>query len=135
MRRLLLFMVLANLTGWPQTKGKFYFTSGQANGLLWATMDDANKISFVVGMNSGGEVLEDWALWELPVCVYKIKKSHYPPITNKDQAKEIDTFYETATNVPLPISVPVLLTYMRLNGATPEQVERFRALALKTYIQ
>jgi hypothetical protein len=98
-------------------------------------MDDANKISFVVGMNSGGEVLEEWALRELPVCIYKIKKSHYPPITNGDQAKEIDKFYETATNVPLPISVPVLLTYMRLNGATKEQMEKFRASALKTYVQ
>jgi hypothetical protein len=123
------------MTGWPQTKDKFYYTSGVANGLLWATMDDANKISFVVGMNSGGEVLEEWALGDLPVCVYKIKKSHYPPITNKDQAKEIDKFYETATNVPLPITVPVILTYMRLKGATKEQLEKFRALALKTYVK
>ena len=96
MSRRLLFLVLASLTGWPQTKDNRYFTSAQANGYLWATMDDANKISFVVGMNSGGEVLEIWALGDLPVCLDKtkglkirhqdspelIKVTDLPPITN-----------------------------------------------------
>jgi hypothetical protein len=135
MRRLVMLLVLASLTGWPQTDNKVYFTSNEANGLGWTSMDQAGKISFVVGMNTGGAVLTAWAFAELPVCSEHLKTKQYPMIINGELIKELDKFYETAANVPLPVSVPVAMTYLKLSGASKEDLETLRASMLKAYVK
>jgi hypothetical protein len=129
MRRLLLLLVLA-MVGLGQT-----MTNNEVNGLGWRTMNEVGKVYFVMGTFSGGTVLESWTLSDLPACVDHINKQEYPSITNAALIQEIDKFYETASNAPLPVSIAVLMTYMRLNGATKEQLEKFRAAMLKTYVQ
>jgi hypothetical protein len=138
-RLILMFLLVASLTGWPQDNEKLYFTRGEANGLLWRSLGETAKVVYVTGLESGASVFKVWtSLSDLPapaVCADKMDYTKYPPITNKDLAKEVNKFYETAANIPLPVSVPVVLTYMRLEGATPEQLEKQRALMLKTYVQ
>ena len=104
----------------------------EVNGLGWAIMAGNSKTMFLMGVNSGQTVLTAWASFpSFPVCHDQIKKTKYPPITNKDMVQEVEKFYQTASNVPLPASMAVLLTYMRLNGTTPEDMGKFRAAALK----
>jgi hypothetical protein len=48
---------------------------------------------------------------------------------------EINKFYETAVNVPLPVSVAVVMAYMKEDGATNERLEGYRASMLKLYVK
>ena len=56
-------------------------------------------------------------------------------IINGELIKELDQFYETAANVPLPVSVRVAMTYLKLSGASKEDLETLRASMLKAYVK
>jgi hypothetical protein len=140
MRRRLILMCLALATMLvAQDNDKLYFTDGEANGIIWRSLGETVKAGFLTGLSSGASVLKVWAFMsDFPApagCADKMDSAKFPEITNKDLAKEVDKFYQTASNIPLPVSVPVILTYMRLTGATPEQLEKYRAFALKTYLK
>jgi hypothetical protein len=136
MKKRLLLLLLVLATGLVAQDGTaLYMTNGEANGLLWRTLNNTSKLSLLMGVNSGAMVLKIWALTDNPVCVDLSNKHDYPDITNGDLAKEVDQFYTNAANVPLPVSAAVLYTYKKLTGATKEQLDQFRASALKAYVK
>ena len=83
-------------------------TDSEANGLGWIAMDEASIAVFLMGVSSGGNTLEIWAFTDLQhppssannACIDQVQKKEYPPIKNKDLAKELDDFYKTPSNLP-----------------------------------
>jgi hypothetical protein len=94
------------------------------------------KISLLVGTGVGRGVLSLYTLSDLPVCNNRVDDDpKWPVITNANLSKELDTFYNDAANVQLPISIAVIHIFMRLRGATKEELEKFRAASLKAYLK
>ena len=131
-RLILMLLVLATVL---VAQDSAYVTNHETNGLGWRVMNEVGKVYFVMGTFSGVAIMENWALNDLPVCTDQITKSQYPQTTNGNLINEIDKFYQTPANVSLPVSVAVLYTYMKLNGATKAQLDQFRASALKAYVK
>jgi hypothetical protein len=132
MRRLLLFLVLVvNCFG----QASLIITKGELNGLWWRSASELEKVAFLAGTDSGRTLVALWFLDGQPVCVEQATRSKGKQGTRGELEQEVDKFYETAANVPLPISIAVIHIMMRLNGSTKEQLEIFRAAALKTYVQ
>ena len=133
MRRRLLLLMLALVT---MGLGQPTITNGELNGLGWTQLDRDSKVFVVVGVNSGLEAFKVWgASADLPVCNDHISKVKYPSIKNGDMVKEVDKFYETTANIPLPVSAAVLMTYLKLNGATKETLDKFRAAELEIFVK
>jgi hypothetical protein len=55
------------------------------------------------------------------------------PVTDEKLVRELDDFYGSPTNVPLPILVAVVHTLMKFNGATKQQLDEYRTQQLKQY--
>ena len=113
-----------------------FFTKGEANGAFWRDLTDPMKISLLVGTGVGRGVLSLYTLSDLPVCNNRVDDDpKWPIITNANLSKELDTFYNDAANMPLPISIAVIHIFMKLRGATKEDLEKFRAASLKAYLK
>jgi hypothetical protein len=130
MRRLLVFVVLV-VGCFGQDLNN---TKGELNGLAWGKMTSQEKIMLLSGMDCN-HVVTVWALSDLPTCNARVysKEKQWPKISNEDMAKELDGFYRSAVNVPLPISMAVVYTFMKLNGASKERLETFRTGVIQVY--
>jgi len=48
-------------------------------------------------------------------------------LTMAEEAAAVDRFYQEADNLPVPVSVALLVVVMKANGETPDAVENFTA--------
>jgi hypothetical protein len=133
MKKRLLLVLLALATVLVAQEGQTT-TEGEVNGLGWSRINEVGKVYFLMGVTVGGSVLANWYLADSPVCLDHVAKSKpYPPTINGAVIVEINKFYETAANMPLPVSVAVVYTYLKADGATKERLAKYRALMLKAY--
>jgi hypothetical protein len=130
MRLFLLLLFSGSL--WAQKD--LYFTKGQANGLFWRGKSREVTTGIIVGMAAGRIVDSIWSLSEFPACRTHLDKATWPTVTTADLSKEVDKFYENAASVPLPIGVAVLEIFLRLIGASKADLEEFRSMVVKAYL-
>jgi hypothetical protein len=52
--------------------------------------------------------------------------------TNRDLMEAVDSFYTTATALPVPIIYAVVYGLMKVNGATPQELDQYRSLMVGT---
>ena len=131
-----LLMLLLLLAGLAMAQPTLFMTKGEANGFFWKDLTEDLKVSFLVGIDSGRGFVAHWYLADSPVCSDIVLRGKAGPhITNADTAKEVDKFYQNPSNVPLPISLALVYIYKRLTGASQQELDQFRASALKAYVK
>jgi hypothetical protein len=105
------------------------------NGLLWRNTDHNGKILFVNGMEYGAESATDLRLaGTLPACPARVDAKKWFAPDADEVVKEVDALYLNATNLPLPMSGAVAYALMKLNGATKQQLDYYRALLLRAFV-
>jgi hypothetical protein len=85
------------------------------------------------GVQVGNSVVVAWALSDLPTCTNRVANKEWPKISIGDMTKDVDRFYTNPTNIPLPISMAVVYTFLTFTGASKEKLEEFRLNAIQVY--
>ena len=132
MQRVLLFLVLC-LCLHGQDKDA-YFTKGDPNGVFWKGLSDGEKSILVLGAGVGKGVVFFYDLANFQMCSQQlVTNNNWPKLTNAAVAKEVDAFYNNRANVRLPINVALVHVFMKLKGASDEDLERFRIRIIEIY--
>jgi hypothetical protein len=107
------------------------------NGLWWRGGNSGEKLGFVLGFNDGMSVVGSTGIaGTLPVCPTYVKDwvgTH--KYTAGDVVREIDLFYESPINLPLPVMIGAVYAHMRLTGATQNQLDTYRTRMLEAIAQ
>ena len=129
-RLTLVFMILV-AAGQDQNQD-LYLTNGEANGLLWRGMSPGKQRMFVTGVKYGAGAASISPLaGNPPSCPTRVDTAKWYAVTNSEVIREIDAFYESATNIPIPILGAVVYSLMKLNGASTAQLDQYRTLNLR----
>ena len=109
------------------------FTNGTPNGLFWQGMSRGEKLMFVLGVKYGVfAVSTSFMTGTLPTCPTPVDDDKWYAVTNSEVVRDVDAFYGTAKNIPLPIMAAVVHSLMKLNGASKLQLKQYRTLTLST---
>ena len=128
-RLMLTFIVL--VAGQDQNQD-LYLTNGEANGLLWRGMSPGKQRMFVTGVKYGAGAASISPLaGNPPSCPTRVDTTKWYAVTNSEVIREIDAFYESATNIRLPILGAVVYSLMKLNGASTAELDQYRTLNLR----
>jgi hypothetical protein len=116
------------------------FTNGLQNGLYWRGMGTEGKLAYVNGIIDGISIFSRRtngpAFGYLPTCPTAVDTSKwYPHGSYGDLTHKVDLFYESGANIPLPMMVAVMHTIMKMNGATDEELRRFRDLSVGVWLK
>jgi hypothetical protein len=101
-----------------------FFTKDIPNGLAWRVMSADKKNMFVTGYRLG---LSDGR--DLLTCTGTTKR-----LANLETGKitaEMDAFYSAVGNLPIQINGGLLYSWLKLSGATKEELEQVRLEFLK----
>jgi hypothetical protein len=101
-----------------------YLTKGILNGLAWRVMAPDMKNMFVTGYRLG---LTDGR--DLLTCAGTTKR-----LANLETGQitdEMDVFYSAVSNLPIQINGGLLYSWLKLSGATKEELEQVRLEFLK----
>jgi hypothetical protein len=55
-------------------------------------------------------------------------------VTNSEVIGEVNAFYESTTNMAIPILGAVVYSLMKLNGASKAELDRYRTQSLRIYV-
>ncbi|MBL7131292.1 MAG: hypothetical protein ISS45_07835 [Candidatus Omnitrophica bacterium] len=119
-----------------------YYTDGQGNGRLWQNIEDGQaKIYYLKGIeegillqtkNSFNQAMADYLVSDREIYekINNTLNKAYEMLTVKgyrlsEIASMIDDFYEDKANIKIPISDAYEYTIYKLQGATPEELEKF----------
>ena len=128
-RLMLVFIVL--VAGQDQNQD-LYLTNGEANGLLWRGMSPGKQRIFVTGVKYGAGAASISPLaGNPPSCPTRVDTAKWYAVTNSEVIREVDAFYESATNIPIPILGAVVHSLMKFNGASKLELEQYRTLNLR----
>jgi hypothetical protein len=109
-----------------------YLTNGEANGLLWLGMSPGKQRMFVTGVKYGAGAASISPLaGNPPSCPTRVETAKWYAVTNSEVIREIDAFYESATNIPISILGAVVYSLMKLNGASTAELDQYRTLNLR----
>jgi hypothetical protein len=130
-RLMLVFIVL--VAGQDQNRD-LYLTNGEANGLLWRGMSSGEQRMFVTGVKYGAGAASISPLaGNPPSCPARVDTAKWYAVTNSELIREVDAFYESATNIPIPILGAVVYSLMKL-GASTAELDQYRTQTLRTYV-
>ena len=126
---MLVFIVL--VAGQDQNQD-LYLTNGEANGLLWRGMSPGKQRMFVTGVKYGaGAASISPLVGSPPLCPTRVDTAKWYAVTNSEVVREMDAFYESATNIRIPILGAVVYSLMKLNGASTAELDQYRTLNLR----
>jgi hypothetical protein len=112
-------------------------THDSPNGLFWLGTSLEGKQNFVSGVMFGAVAASTPRVaGSLPSCptppvsdfVRKWSKAQNEIVT------EVYKFYTNPANISLPTIVAVVYSIMKLNGASPLDLELYRKVSLRTYV-
>ena len=90
---------------------------------------------FVLGVKYGVlAVSTSFMTGSLPPSPTRVDDAKRYALTNSEVVREVDAFYGTAWNIPLPIIVAVVHSLMKLNGVSKLQFRQNRTLTLSTLV-
>ena len=128
LKRLLPLLLMMGWGLWGQDTD---FTNGTPNGLFWQGMSRGEKLMFVLGLKYGVfAVSTSFMTGTLPTCPTHVDDVKWYAVKNSEVVRDVDSFYGTAKNIPLPIMVAVVHSLMKLNGASKLQLRQYRTLTL-----
>ena len=102
-----------------------YFTKGVPNGLAWKIMGSGEKTMFVLAFQLA--IGQTTAMLKGTSCPGATLGG---PVKSRDLMHEVDAFYSTVANVPIPLNGAVTYGLLKLNGATQEELDQFRSAVL-----
>ena len=106
---------------------KVYFTNDVANGLYWRSMTSGEKLAFLIGFEGGiGSTVVPGGRIS---CTPDIEWAN---VTRGQTMTEVDTFYNSATNLPFPIFNAVIYVLWKQKGASTADLEAYRSLVQRT---
>jgi hypothetical protein len=114
MRRLLMFMLM--LVVGCAGQQRIYHTANLPNGFAWRGNSQEMKKAFVAGIK--------WTVLAVPFAhlvpttkeALTLYVDKWLPVMDDKLLRELDEFYGSPANVPLPIFVAIVHTLMKFNG-------------------
>jgi hypothetical protein len=112
------------------------FTKGAPNGLAWRGLSFEEKAMMLVGFKQGVfAALHPSYTGNLPSCPTIVDAAKWDGAgTIDDLLRAINKFYESATNIALPITVAVVYSLMKGNRASNRELDQYRTQALKAFV-
>ena len=131
MRRLLMFMLM--LVVGCAGQQRIYHSATFPNGFAWRGNSQEMKKAFVAGVK--------WTVLAVPFAhlvpttkeALTLYVDKWLPVTDEKLVRELDEFYGSPANGPLPILVAIVHTLMKFNGATKQQLDDYRTQQLRAY--
>ena len=127
---LLLFLVL--IPGYLLAQNDVPRTFGNVNGVWWRQQNLNEKVAFMEGFNVGRAIMgtPGVTVGTLPVCPTTIKWEAVAGSAYGAVIKQMDSFYATAANLPMPVDFGMVYSIMKLTGATQRQLDTYRTAML-----
>ena len=115
-------------------------TGGQINGSGWKTLGKA-KVIYLMGLEDGlaaGLILGSFAKGGQGITSEEFQKEFFrviPDQFNRDEViSEIDSFYEEAANVLIPVRSAVEWVAEKMKGASPAELQERLTKIRRLYI-
>ena len=114
-----------------------YYPKNALNGLAWRSLSASEKTLYVTGA------------WEAFYMAYELQMAHANlecvrsvvgastmllKGTLPDLRREVESFYENADNIPIPIMDALGYSAMRLSGASKTELEAYKTAALRAVL-
>ena len=137
MRRLMLLTILV-VAGAVEAQ-RPYLTNGSPNGLAWRSLTEPEKTLFLGGATLAFATAQDlqlahadWARADF-VCKQAINEasSAWFKGTSSDLRREMNAFYQTTANMPIPVTKALGYSDLKLSGVPNGELERYRTAALR----
>jgi hypothetical protein len=116
-------MAVSPTEGRPEQQDPRYFYKDLCNGRMWKLFTENEKITYVAGVRAGISLicLTNSEL-EPAGDFYKLVGK-----SNKEISAMIDTFYEDAANVRIPVLTAYIWAAKKINGVANEELEELIA--------
>lgn len=135
MKLIIIFMICAitlfsSISLFSQPSEEETCTQGWSNGKAWEIFDHQSKINFLVGIESGinligNELAIIGALEEENKTYALIKSFTIKGFRFSDIVQQIDSFYQDRSNIRIPIAYAYAFIVRKMSGDNPEDMDTY----------
>ena len=114
-----------------------YFVKNALNGLAWRSLSPSDKTLYLTGASDALYVAHETLLAKASLeCTRGIitASSTWFKGSLPGLRREMDEFYQSAENIPIPVMNALVLSQMKLAGAPKIESDQYRAAALKAAV-
>ena len=135
MRRLVL--IVALITGSAVQAQGPHFVKNALNGLAWRTLAPAEKTLYLTGATEALYMAYQMQMAQADLnCVRGVVSaaSIWFKGSLPELRREMNTFYDSADNVPIPVMNAIVHSQMKLAGTSELELDRYRAASLEAVV-